>query len=140
MSDTNIHPKYKLNMSLCMNFTQDLPLGATADFSDLRLELASEVFSSEVASSSSSLRSPFFFLALRNRPPHPLGRFIACKCRDSCIYGFFDLIALLRASSFALDCLRLSIPWYCFALTKTGSSTASHCNGTTCCCIPINCI
>lgn len=134
-----------------------------ADFSDLRLELASEVFSSEVVSSS-SLRPPFFFLAMRNRPPHPLSRFIACKCRDSCIYGwntskirtniregtnqtnhrfyitFFDFMSLFRASSSALDCLRLSIPWYCFALTKTGSSTASYCNGTTCWCIPINCI
>lgn len=54
-------------------------------------------------------------------------------------FTFFDFMALFRDSSFARDCLRLRIPWYCFALTKTGSSTASHCNGTPCCCIPINC-
>lgn len=65
---------------------------------------------------------------VRNRPNKFTGKFT-----------FLDLMALFRASSLARDCLRLSMPWYCFALTKTGSSTASHCNGTPCCCIPINC-
>lgn len=27
------------------------------------------------------------FLVFKNRPPHPLGRRIACRWRDSCIYG-----------------------------------------------------
>ena len=55
------------------------------------------------------------------------------------INTFRDLASLCSDSAFARDWRRRKMPWYCFALTKTGSSTASDGNGTPACWIPINC-
>merc|ERR1711939_939245 len=58
---------------------------------------------------------------VRNRPPGPRGLRIACLCRDSCRYGFLDVLSLWTSASRAHALRRFKIRWYCFALTKSGS-------------------
>jgi len=85
--------------------------------------------------------------AVRKRPPFPLGLEQACRCRDSCKYGWrrdvsvapispavkyllqgaaeltlLDLDSRFSSSSLCLADRRLRIRWYCFAFTYSGSS------------------
>ena len=64
--------------------------------------------------------------AVKNRPPGPRGRRMACLCRLSCRYGFRPLLVRRRASSnFCLATRRLRIRWNCFALTYSGDSSTA---------------
>lgn len=47
--------------------------------------------------------------AVRNRPPGPLGRLMACLCRDSWRYGFLARAALIDSSNLARAWRRFSI-------------------------------
>lgn len=68
---------------------------------------------------------------LRNLPPGPLGRRMACLCLLSWRYGFLVLSNLCNSSSFKRAARLLRIRWYCFAFTYNGSSSTGAAAATT---------
>ena len=100
-------------------FLPSSALGLSASFSLAPASFSAAAPPASLASSSASSA------LVKNRPPAPRTLRWAWLCLDSWRYGLRDLIKRFSCSALALAARRRRMPWYCLALTYTGSSSIS---------------